>query len=114
MKSKWFAMLVIAALGLMLLSACSKKETAANEGAPSAAAPAQQATPIDQSTVGSVKGSIKYTGPTVKPAKIDMSQDAACKGTNTVETVVADNGNLANAFVYVKSGLGDRTFTTPT
>ena len=42
-----------------------------------------------------------------------MSQDAACKGTNTAETVVVDGGDLANVFVYVKEGLGDRTFDVP-
>src|SRR6266581_1480205 len=47
------------------------------------------------------------------PAKIDMSQDPACKGNNMSETIVADNGKLANVFVYVKDGLGDRTFDVP-
>jgi plastocyanin len=42
-----------------------------------------------------------------------MSQDPACKGNNTAETIVADNGDLANVFVYVKDGLGDRTFDVP-
>lgn len=113
MKNKWFAMIVIAALGLMLLTACSKKESANEQ--PTAATPgaAPAATPIDQSTVGSVSGTVKYTGTAPKPAKIDMSQDPACKGNNTVENVVVDNGDLANTFVYVKDGLGDRTFDVP-
>ena len=42
-----------------------------------------------------------------------MSQDAACKGNNTAETIVVDGGNLANVFVYVKDGLGNRTFDVP-
>ena len=42
-----------------------------------------------------------------------MSQDPACKGSNTVETLVVNNGNLENAFVYVKDGLGSRTFDVP-
>ena len=42
-----------------------------------------------------------------------MSQDAACKGNNMAETIVADDGKLANVFVYVKDGLGDRTFDVP-
>ena len=112
MKSKWFAMLVIAAMGLMLLSACSKKETAANEAAQPAAAPAQT-TAIDQSTVGSVNGVVKYTGTAPKPAKIDMSQDPACKGSNQVETLAVNDGNLENTFVYVKSGFNG-TLPAPT
>ena len=42
-----------------------------------------------------------------------MSQDAACKGNNTAETIVADGGKLANVFVYVKEGLDNRTFDVP-
>ncbi len=105
-------LLGLAVLALLLLAACSKKEEQpkSEEKAATAAAPA---TPIDQSTVGSVSGVVKYAGPAPKPAKIDMSQDPACKGTNNVETLVVDNGNLENAFVYVKDGLGNRTFDVP-
>jgi len=45
--------------------------------------------------------------------EIDMSQDPACKGANEAETIVADGGKLANVFVYVKDGLGSRTFDVP-
>ena len=110
-----FGMLCL--LGLWLLVGCSKKEetneapasTPATTGAPAAAA-----TAIDPSTVASVSGTVKLDGAAPKPAKIDMSQDAACKGTNTAETIVVDGGDLANVFVYVKDGLGDRTFAVPT
>jgi plastocyanin len=77
------------------------------------AQPAPAATPIDPSTVASFSGSVKLDGTAPKPPKIDMSQDPACKGTNTAETIVADGGKLANVFVYVKDGLGDRTFDVP-
>ncbi len=56
---------------------------------------------------------MKLDGAAPKAAKIDMSQDPACKGANMAETIVADGGNLANVFVYVKDGLGDRTFDVP-
>jgi plastocyanin len=104
-------------LGLWLLVGCSKKEET-NEAPASTpattAAPAAATTPIDPSTVASVSGTVKLDGAAPKPAKIDMSQDAACKGTNTAETIVVDGGDLANVFVYVKDGLGDRTFAVPT
>src|SRR5690349_19369807 len=95
-------------LGLMLLAGCSKKQ-ASNEEEQSAAAPKATAT-IDPSTVGSVSGTIKFTGTAPKPVKIDMSQDPACKGTNTSEDMVVDGGNLANVFVYVKDGLDNYSF----
>jgi hypothetical protein len=103
-------------LGLWLLVGCSKKQET-NEASPSApssgAQPAPAAAAIDPSTVASVSGKVKFDGAAPKPSKIDMSQDAACKGTNTAETVVVAGGNLANVFVYVKDGLGDRTFDAP-
>ncbi|HZP63699.1 MAG TPA: carboxypeptidase regulatory-like domain-containing protein [Terriglobales bacterium] len=109
------AMLALLCMAFWLLAGCSKKNTeqSSNATEEKAAAPAPAATPIDPSTVATVNGTVKMDGTAPKPAKIDMSQDAACKGTNNVETIVADNGNLANVFVYVKDGLGDRTFDVP-
>ena len=37
----------------------------------------------------------------------------AKKGENVAETVAGDEGDLANVFVYVKNGLADRTYETP-
>ena len=98
-------------LGLVLLAGCSKKQ-ASNEQEEGAATPKATAT-IDPSTVGSVQGTIKFEGTAPKPVKIDMSQDPACKGTNTSEDMVVDNGNLANVFVYVKDGLDNYSFEPP-
>ena len=75
------------------------------------AAPA--ATPIDPATAASVSGTVSLDGAAPKLAKIDMSQDPACKGMNMAENVVDDGGKLANVFVYVKDGLGNRTFDVP-
>ncbi len=114
MKSA-IAMLVCALLGLILLSGCSKKESEQSSSATEAkqATASAPATPIDKSTVGSISGTVKYAGTAAKPAKIDMSQDPACKGNNSAETLVVNNGDVENAFVYVKDGLGNRTFDTP-
>ncbi len=111
---KWLAMLGLLALSLLLLAGCSKKESSSeDQGSSENETKQAAATPIDPNTVGSVSGVIKFAGTAPKPAKIDMSQDAACKGSNVVETLDVDNGNLANVFVYVKDGLGNRTFDTP-
>src|SRR5258708_4703551 len=106
--------IVMAAAVLSALVGCSKKEEAPATGGEQAA-PKATSTPIDKSTVGSVSGTVKFDGAKPKPIKIDMSQDPACakKGENTVETLMGDDGNLANVFVYVKSGVGDRTFDAP-
>jgi plastocyanin len=116
-KSSWMSTTIgVLALCVLLLSAaCSKKEnTEQSTNAPTEqAAPAPAATPIDPATVATVSGTVKFDGAAPKAAKIDMSQDPACKGTNEAENVVVDSGDLANVFVYVKDGLGNRTFDVP-
>jgi plastocyanin len=103
-----------ALLALALLAGCGKKETAEEQPAATpAAAPAAAATPIDPATAASVSGTVKLDGEAPRAAKIDMSQDPACKGTNMAENVVAGGGHLSNVFVYVKEGLGNRTFDAP-
>lgn len=115
-KKTWSAMWVLCLLALWLFVGCSKKENTNEEqgtSPSSEAKPAATAAPIDPATAATVSGTVKLDGAAPKPGKIDMSQDPACKGTNTPETIVADGGNLANVFVYVKDGLGDRTFDVP-
>jgi plastocyanin len=112
MKNSRLAFLLLLALvSLLLLAACNKKDT--SEAQPASAPPTPASTPIDPATVGSVSGAVKYDGTAPKPSKIDMTQDPACKGDNAAETMVVDKGNLANVFVYVKDGLGNRTFDVP-
>jgi plastocyanin len=116
MKTKtWLTVCSLPALlGLALIAGCGKKEGAEEQPAPAAAAPAAPATPIDPATAATITGVVKLDGEAPKAAKIDMSQDPACKGTNMAENEVASGGHLSNVFVYVKEGLGNRTFDTPT
>jgi plastocyanin len=100
---------------LLVLSACSKKREAPGE----APAPDQghdcspAATPIDPATAATINGTVKFDGTAPKASKIDMSQDPGCKGMNEAENVVVNGGDLTNVFVYVKDGLGNRTFDVP-
>ncbi len=99
--------------GLVLLAGCGKKEEQP-AATPAASAPtAAPAPPIDPATAASISGTVKFEGEAPRAAKIDMSQDPACKGTNVAENVMAAGGHLANVFVYVKEGLGNRTFDIP-
>ena len=63
---------------------------------------------IDPATVGSISGTVTFTGTPPKRLAIDMGQDPACsyaaKEANLSEAVLVNNGKLANAFVYVKQG----------
>src|SRR4029077_9564316 len=110
-KQSLVTLALCAIVGLVLLTACSKKPSQESAAPGSRAAPA--GAPIDPATAASVSGTVTFAGAAPKAAKIDMSQDAACKGNNVAETVVANDGKLANVFVYVKEGLGDRTFDVP-
>ena len=57
-----------------------------------------------------ITGKVKFTGARPVMAKIDMSDEPVCKGKYQApptkeDVVVSATGMLANAFVYVKSGL---------
>ncbi len=100
---KWFVMVGLLLMALVLLASCSKKEdNTSKEQASDKTEAKQEAAKVDPATAATVSGVVKFSGTAPKPAKIDMSQDPACKGNNVAETVVADNGDLANVFVYVK------------
>jgi hypothetical protein len=114
-RTIWTTNLLVGAVCLLvLLAGCSKKENPAEQ--PAASAPAASpaaASAIDPATAATVSGTVKFEGAVPKAAKIDMSQDTNCKGSNTAEGVVVSDGHLANVFVYVKEGLGNRTFDIP-
>jgi plastocyanin len=103
---------LLVSLGLILFAGCGNKETTSEQ--PAATAPAAApATPIDPATAATVSGTVKFAGAAPKAAKIDMSQDPNCKGSNTAENVVVSGDHLENVFVYVKEGLGTRAFDVP-
>jgi carboxypeptidase family protein len=66
-----------------------------------------------------ISGRVKFTGTKPTNPAIDMSEEPQCKSKYQTppraETVVVNaNGTLANAFVYVKSGLpASATYTAP-
>jgi plastocyanin len=114
-KKTYLAMMAVTLLAAvcLLLTACNKKEEQPSTPTADQPAAAPAATPIDPATAATVSGTVKFDGAAPKAAKIDMSQDPACKGMNEAENVVVDGGNLSNVFVYVKDGLGNRTFDVP-
>jgi plastocyanin len=74
------------------------------------------ANPVDPATAGNVRGSVTLEGTVPPPAPINMSSDPDCQklGPATTETVsVGTGGALQNVFVYVKDGLGNRSFPVP-
>lgn len=68
---------------------------------------------------GVVKGKAGFKGVPPKSGQIKMNADPKCLaqhpgGFINEDVVVDKNGGLANVFVYVKDGLGGKTFPTPT
>jgi len=112
-KTRMTISVLLVLVGILSLAGCSKKEPAEEQPTASSPAATTPAAPIDPATAAAVGGTVKFEGVAPKPAKIDMSQDPNCKGSNTSENVVVADGDLANVFVYVKEGLGNRTFTLP-
>jgi plastocyanin len=79
-------------------------------------APVAVSNPVDPATAGSIRGAIRLEGTPAAAETFDMASDPYCQklGPGTAETItVGADGALQNVFVYVKDGLGDRTFPVP-
>jgi plastocyanin len=115
MKARLLYAVLVIALALSV-SACGNKEAAKEEtAAPAAVASA----PVDPATAGSIMGTVKLEGAAPKAQRIRMDAEPNCAKEHKTpvmseDYVVGDKGVLANVVVYVKEGLGNRTFSTPT
>ncbi|MGE3497595.1 MAG: hypothetical protein AB7N53_06835 [Candidatus Binatia bacterium] len=93
----------------VLLSACSD--------AGSRPAPPANVTPVDLSTAGTIAVRVRYAGAAPQRKPINMSGVPACAAMHSEpvydRSLLVSDGRLANAVVYIKSGLGDRAFTPP-
>jgi plastocyanin len=97
------------------VSACGGGSPSQPEGgAPAAPAPAEPPpAPIGASTI---TGTVTLEGTPPEARVVRMSSDPLCmpEGPTLSEVVLVGPGNgLQNVFVYVKDGLGDRTFQAP-
>ncbi len=97
-------------MSLVFFSACNN---APSPPANAAVKPAANLPPIDPATTASISGVVTFEGSVPPPEQIDMSADPACKGDTTWQPIAVDKGKLADVLVYVKDGLGDRTFEPP-
>jgi plastocyanin len=94
------------------------------ESTTSSAAPATAAAPgaqkVDPATAGEVRGVVSLEGAAPTNEAIRMNADPVClkeaKGPQQQETFVVgtDGKTLGNVFVYVKDGLGNYVYDTPT
>ncbi len=112
-------MWVLVALLVTGLAACGGGSQQAPSQSAGPSAPAGGAAPVDESTAGNINGKIVLEGTAPKNDPIKMNADPVClreaKGAQAQEFfMVGEAGALQNVFVYVKEGLGDRTFPAPT
>jgi plastocyanin len=78
------------------------------------AAPKTVSNPVDPATAGIVTGHITLDGTPPRNEPIKTASDPNCKvAIETESYVVGSGGSLANVFVYVKDGLGNRVFPVP-
>jgi plastocyanin len=103
------------------LAACgggTRQETSSTSVEPKSPAATPAGEKVDPSTAGELKGVVKLEGAAPRNDPIKMNADPSCmhevKGQPVQESYEVDNGNLANVFVYVKDGLGNYVYDTPT
>lgn len=73
---------------------------------------------VSSALAGDVSGKVSFEGKAPIAMKLKMNADPVCLKTNSKgafgeEVVVNKNGTLKNVLVYVKDGLGGKTFPTP-
>ncbi len=117
-KSIIWAMVV----GVGLLAGCGqgKQESSGAPGRTAASSGpevAQQATPIDPATVGTLRGTVYFQGEPPARKEVRMQGNPECSALHHEpvldEEVLAQDGRLQNVFVYVKEGLESYAFATP-
>ena len=96
---------------------------APDEGASATEEPAAATAPVetfevDPATAATVTGKVSFQGDVPKMPPLNMNADEDCAKLHDSpvfpeQVVVGDDGGLANAFVWVKSGLGDKAFAAP-
>jgi plastocyanin len=103
------------------MTACGgSQETSSTSADPSSPSATPSGQKVDTANAGDVTGVVTIDGPAPKNEVIKMNADPVCvreaKGPKTQETyLVGDDGkSLGNVFVYVKDGLGNYVFDTPT
>jgi plastocyanin len=111
LRRQWVSAL---AMALALLATGCK----GSEPAPPTQAVNPDAKRVDESKAGSVTGKVAYEGPAPENRVVKVDSDPTCVSVHPnglpLNTVMVNNGALENVFVYVKDGLGNYVFDTPT
>lgn len=104
----------VLALAIILgfaITGCSNKQN-------DESAPPQPTAVVDPATAGAITGTVTFEGKPPQYRAIDMSAEAACVQANPKPVyppvvVLGSHGQLANAVVYIKSGLASYRYDQP-
>lgn len=103
----------IAALSLAIASCGGNKQETADQ---SAASSAPNAT-VDMANGATITGTIKLDGTAPQSQKYPTESDPVCKQAHpdgvTEDHWIVNNGNVSNAFIYIKDGLGNKVYAAP-
>jgi len=100
--------------------ACGGGEPSNKSAEPSSPAGTPSGEKVDTSKAGNVTGTVTVDGAVPKNDAIKMNADPVCVKENkdpqfqTTYVVGSDGKSLGNVFVYVKDGLGNYVYDTPT
>lgn len=100
-------------LSTIFLAACGGDAAETADSGTADAADTYQVPPAEAAVI---TGVVRFEGTAPAPEPIDMSDEPTCAekhgaaGAVRQPVAVNDNGTLRNVFVYVKEGLGDRSF----
>jgi plastocyanin len=117
LRNAWVGLLGIA---VAVTVACGGGETSNKSGDASSPSATPAGQRVDTATAGSVSGVVNIDGAVPANEAIKMNADPVCIRENKTpqfqETylVSSDGKTLGNVFVYVKDGLGNYVFDTPT
>jgi Carboxypeptidase regulatory-like domain len=118
LRNTWVGLLGIA---LAATLACGgSQETSSTSAKPESPSATPSGQKVDTATAGEVKGVAMLDGTAPKNEAIKMNADPVCVKENTSPQfqeaweVGSDGKSLSNVFVYVKDGLGNYVFDTPT
>ena len=116
--SRFHGCCLAAAIAVSVLAAACGGGQKNAEAPATTAAPAPAPTGVDAATAATVTGKITFAGTAPAPEPIKMTSDPSCAQPGAPpatreDLVVGSGGGLQNVFVYVKDGLGTRTFAAP-
>jgi len=118
MKTRIGLWLATSSLTLFLIGCGGGEQKPAETAESKPAESAAPVTTVDPATAATITGKVSFEGEKPKSRQIRMDAEASCASLHkepvySEEVVVNDNNTLQYVFVYVKEGLGDKTFATP-